>query len=213
MNPNTDQLEIREGNQASGSYHGYTISTTTTTLTWFLSWNLSPSHTSILPFSSSFSSTSARDTCLEARCVLEADRWANRPSRYCARVERCCFSSCRRDYRGGGGGGEAEERSAAAAAAALREEQQQQQKRNSEVAPCWPPQPEGLAALDQDHRKMEHNLLLSQQEVRRVMEELRREYEAQRITLEDRAQQEVRRVVEELRREYEAQRITLEDRA
>ncbi|CAL8301792.1 unnamed protein product, partial [Lota lota] len=95
--------------------------------------------------------------------------------------------------------------------AALSEEQH---KRSSEVAPCrhlheqklntlegelqristlintlFHPRvrPEDLATLEEQHRNMEHNLLVSQQEVRGMVEEMRREHENQRLRLEDRA--------------------------
>ncbi|CAL8282296.1 unnamed protein product [Merluccius merluccius] len=91
---------------------------------------------------------------------------------------------------------------------------EEQHKRSLEVPPCRPLQeqqlsilegelqhistlintlshhrvkPEDLAALDQEQRNMEQNLLVSQQELRSAVEEMRREYEDQRLRLEDRA--------------------------
>ncbi|KAK0135146.1 Coiled-coil domain-containing protein 78 [Merluccius polli] len=91
---------------------------------------------------------------------------------------------------------------------------EEQHKRSLEVPPCRPLQeqqlsilegelqhistlintlshhrvkPEDLAALDQEQRNMEQNLLVSQQELRGAVEEMRREYEDQRLRLEDRA--------------------------
>ncbi|XP_059892095.1 coiled-coil domain-containing protein 78 isoform X2 [Gadus macrocephalus] len=47
--------------------------------------------------------------------------------------------------------------------------------------------PEDLSALEQQHRSMERSLLVSQQEVRGMVEAMRREHENQRLRLEDRA--------------------------
>ncbi|CAL8308324.1 unnamed protein product [Boreogadus saida] len=47
--------------------------------------------------------------------------------------------------------------------------------------------PEDLSALEQQHRSMERSLVVSQQEVRGMVEAMRREHENQRLRLEDRA--------------------------